>query len=272
VIGEDCVGGLAGATGGYVNTGGPPPIPFDLFDPAKITDCYSLGNVSGDTGVGGLVGWNYVIYGGWNNTIPAKITNCYSAGAVSGNSYVGGLIGRNNGNVDYCFWDVNSSGQASSAGGTGKTTAEMQTKSTFTDAGWDFLGEVINGPNDIWKICEGTNYPKLAWQVPLAGDFVCPDGVDFHDFAVFANQWLLEEIPADVWPEGGDGIVNFFDWAVYAGQWQILVDYESLTDFADQWLETGNSYYIADIAPDGGDGIVSMPDLAVFANNWLKGF
>jgi hypothetical protein len=82
---------------------------------------------------------------------------------------------------------------------------------------------------------------------------------------------MFEEIPADVWPEGGDGIVNFFDWAVFANQWQITADYESLADFAEQWLETGANHYIADIAPAAGDGIVNMADFAVLANNWLAG-
>lgn len=236
-------------------------------DSGSISNSYSRGNVSGSSpsssrDIGGLVG----------NNDGGSIVYCYSTGKVSGFSYIGGLIGSNNMGVDNSFWDVNSSGQASSAGGTGKTTAEMQTRSTFTDAGWDFVGEVINGSNDIWDICDGKNYPKLAWQIPLAGDFVCPDGVDFYDFAVFANQWLLKEIPADVWPEGGDGIVNFYDWAVFANQWQITVDIESLADFAEQWLKTGTQYCIADIAPDGGDGIVNMADFAAFANNWLKGF
>jgi len=147
----------------------------------------------------------------------------------------------------------------------------MKTKSIFTDAGWDFVGEVINGSNDIWKICEGTNYPKLAWQIPLAGDFVCPDGVEMNDLAMLCEEWLFDEIPADVWPEDGDGIVNFFDWAIFANQWQIKVNYESLADFAEQWLKTGISYCIADIAPDGGDRIVNMVDFAAFANNWLAG-
>jgi hypothetical protein len=266
VIGEDCVGGLAGATGGYASAGNPPGP-----DPAKITDCYSLGEVSGDMGVGGLVGYNFVWGGGWGDSFPATITNCYSAGAVSGNSHVGGLIGYNNGEINDCFWDVNSSGQASSSGGTDKTTTEMQTESTFTDAGWDFVGEAVNGTNDIWAICEGTNYPKLSWQVPIAGDFVCPDGVEMNDLAVLCEEWLLEEIPADSWPDDGDGIVNFFDWAIFANEWQTTVDFEELADFAKQWLKTGARYCFADIAPDGGDRTVNILDFAVLANNWLEG-
>ena len=76
-------------------------------------------------------------------------------------SYVGGLVGSNNweygeeGTVTCCFWDTRSSGQATSAGGIGRTTAQMQTAGTFTDAGWDFVGETANGKEDIWKIAEG---------------------------------------------------------------------------------------------------------------------
>jgi hypothetical protein len=62
------------------------------------------------------------------------------------------------------FWDTQTSGQTSSWGGTGKTTAEMQTAKTFLDVGWDFVGETANGPNDIWKIAEGLDYPRLWWE------------------------------------------------------------------------------------------------------------
>jgi hypothetical protein len=40
----------------------------------------------------------------------------------------------------------------------------MKTLSTFTSAGWDFVGETANGTEDIWTICEGVNYPKFVWQ------------------------------------------------------------------------------------------------------------
>ena len=52
----------------------------------------------------------------------------------------------------HSFWDTQTSGQAASAGGTGKTTAEMQMASTFLEAGWDFVGETANGTEDIWWI------------------------------------------------------------------------------------------------------------------------
>jgi len=72
------------------------------------------------------------------------------------------------GPVTGCFWDIQTSGQAARAGGiaegTGKTTAEMQTAKTFLDAGWDFVGETANGTDDIRKIAEGKDYPRLWWE------------------------------------------------------------------------------------------------------------
>ena len=47
----------------------------------------------------------------------------------------------------------------------GKTTAEMQTASTFLDAGWDFVGETKNGTEDLWWIDEGKDYPRLWWEL-----------------------------------------------------------------------------------------------------------
>jgi hypothetical protein len=42
---------------------------------------------------------------------------------------------------------------------------------------------------DIRSICEGTNYPRLVWQIS-AGDFVCPDGITIEeDFDFFMDHW-----------------------------------------------------------------------------------
>jgi len=67
--------------------------------------------------------------------------------------------------VSNCFWDTQTSGQSSSAAGTGKTTAEMKTLSTFTSAGWDFEGEIANGTNNYWDLSGSINngYPYLSW-------------------------------------------------------------------------------------------------------------
>jgi len=43
-------------------------------------------------------------------------------------------------------------------------TAEMQTASTFLEAGWDFADETANGTEDIWWILEDQGYPRLWWE------------------------------------------------------------------------------------------------------------
>jgi len=122
-----------------------------------VTNCYSTGRVSGDSHVGGLVGDNW-----------GTVAQCYSEGAVDGNDYVGGLVGATESpwgaRVLESFWNIETSGRTKSAGGTGNTTAEMQTAATFLDAGWDFVGETANGSEDIWKLAEGLGYPRLSWE------------------------------------------------------------------------------------------------------------
>jgi hypothetical protein len=75
-----------------------------------------------------------------------------------------GLVDSYFGTVNNSFWDMEASDQPTSTAGEEKTTAEMQTESTFTDAGWDFVGETVNGTEDIWWIDEGQDYPRLWWE------------------------------------------------------------------------------------------------------------
>ncbi|MGD2095878.1 MAG: GLUG motif-containing protein, partial [Phycisphaerales bacterium] len=156
VSGDSYVGGLLG---------------WNIY--GGIISCYSTGTVSGGGAVGGLVGRNKgeinkcystsTVSGEWligglvgNHEYSGIVTNCYAAGSVTGTRYVGGLVGANDiwgedrlGEVTFSFWDIQRSGQTTSAGGMGKTTAEMQNPNTFMDAGWDFIGEP-DGPSDVW--------------------------------------------------------------------------------------------------------------------------
>jgi hypothetical protein len=86
----------------------------------------------------------------------------------------------------------------------------MKSEATFTDAGWDF--------NDVWSICEGTNYPCLLWSIPAA-DFVCPDGINFIDFAFFASSWQQDDSLRNIAPPND------------------IIDIEDLSVFCDNWLE-----------------------------------
>jgi hypothetical protein len=170
---------------------------------------------------GGLVGEN-----------KGQIIRCYSTCRVGGDgSYLGGLIGYSSGaTVTASFWDKEASEMLYSYGGTGLPTVLMQTESTFTDAGWDFVGEVINGTEDIWKMnCEGMSYPKLSWWEPALGDFICPDGVDMVDFAVLGDAWMSEAGDSN-WDAGcdisepEDEVIDGLDLAVFVGNWLEGVD------------------------------------------------
>jgi len=144
-----------GSVSGYGGVGGLVGVNWDT-----VSNSYSTGSVAGNFSVGGLVGVN-VQYG--------TVSNSYATGSVTGNFSVGGLVGENG---PYCtvtnsFWDTETSGQATSDGGTGKTTAEMQDIITFSGAGWDIIA--VDNSNDrntgyVWNIVHTVTYPLLSWQ------------------------------------------------------------------------------------------------------------
>ena len=184
IIGEDkFAGGLIGDNGGSVTqcfsagsvSGNHSVGGLVGTNPGEVTDCYSTTTVNGDSSVngnsvvGGLVGQNNKWGRGALEPAVGFIARCYSSGPVSGDGRVGGLVGWNagiyiEGVVSHSLWDVLTSGRTWSAGGTGKTTAEMHTGKTFLDAGWDFMSETTNGTEDIWWILEGKDYPRLSWE------------------------------------------------------------------------------------------------------------
>ena len=142
VSGDDTIGGFVGD-----NDGG------------SIRDSYATGAVAASSGyVGGFVG---------NNDVDARIDSSYSVGPVnapSGDS-VGGFAGHISANevIGDSFYDTETSGRTDTGKGEPKTTAEMTTSTTFTDAGWDFA--------TIWGIDPAVNngYPILLWRYTVGG-------------------------------------------------------------------------------------------------------
>jgi hypothetical protein len=202
VTGGDNVGGLCGinasgtvseccATGsaiGMYKVGGL----CGFNDLGNISECYTNGSVNGTTYVGGLCGKSF----------RGAISDCYAMVSVTGTSYAGGLCGYNDhgtisycysrgtvgggdwmfggfcgdnysGTISACFWDRDTSGLGNSYGGIGKTTTEMQSQSIFTDAGWDFVVETINGSDDVWRM---DGYPSLDC-FSSGGDALVPDSL-----------------------------------------------------------------------------------------------
>jgi hypothetical protein len=149
IAGDEYIGGLAGTNKG------------------TITDSYSTGSASATEGhVGGLIAWN------WKSTV----SHCYSISRVTGPERVAGFVAYGYSNCSYleCFWDSDINPDLNDIGNVGDDpniiglpTAQMQDANTFTDAGWDF-----NTP--IWKMCDGTDYPKLGWEE-------CPEAATLLD-------------------------------------------------------------------------------------------
>jgi len=168
VSGHEFVGGLVGKNA-------IPSIHIKLGEPSccdwGVSESYASGNVTGERYVGGLVGQNHGVP--MDKLVPPEeffvmVSNSYSTGNVTGNSSVGGLVGWNlYSTVSDSFWDTQTSGQATSAGGTGKTTTEIQDITTFSGAGWDIIAVNNSGdrnPSYIWNIVDDVTCPFLCWQ------------------------------------------------------------------------------------------------------------
>jgi filamentous hemagglutinin family protein len=124
----------------------------------SITDSYATGDVTGGATIGGLVGQAL-----------GSVSNSYASGKVSATStnQIGGLIGvKSFGTVTNSFWDTVTTGQATSAAGTGMTTAQLLTQANYTSA------TVANGSNtstawdfaNTWYMVDGSSRPFLRME------------------------------------------------------------------------------------------------------------
>ncbi|WP_292484290.1 GLUG motif-containing protein, partial [Methanohalobium sp.] len=136
VDGGDYVGGLIG-----------------LNIETRIYQTYATGNVTGNKTVGGLVG-NVTGSNG-------EVSRSYATGNVTGNSAVGGLIGGlKDATVSKAYWNIDTTGQSYSAGGTGLNTSDMKGEAAITNMEFDFTYS--------WKVDTGSNpsYPYLRNIIP----------------------------------------------------------------------------------------------------------
>ena len=139
VTGTHEVGGLVGS-----NFGG------------EVIASYSTASVSGGAGVGGLVGSNFF----------GRILASYSTGSVTGTRAVGGLAGSNfggRGTATDSYWDTQTSGQAESAGGEGKTTSELQSPTGYNGiyANWNLDLDDDSTSDDLWDFGTSSQYPVI---------------------------------------------------------------------------------------------------------------
>ena len=139
---------------------------------AAIHSSYSTAYVDGGIAAGGLLGRA-------ENT---AVRNSYATGKVVGTltSHTGGLIGTQGGitaNITNNYWDTSTSGQSTSAGGSGvvgKTTRELQTVTSYTGiyANWNTnldgdtsTGEPTTGNDDPWAFGNKMQYPMLDYKM-----------------------------------------------------------------------------------------------------------
>ena len=136
-----------------------------LYKSGTVSSCYSTGSVFGGAWrVGGLVGSFFT---------SGTVSSCYSTGRVCGTQDVGGLIGYTyngsnsewgfHGTISSCFWDIESSEQIQSEGGTGLTTTQMQDSATYMQDGWNLTVHPVNSPDTNWWMLE-SDTPRLRWQ------------------------------------------------------------------------------------------------------------
>ena len=126
-----------------------------------VENSYSHSSVTGGSVVGGLIGDSGIV-----------VDKSYSTGEITASgSLIGGLIGYiRSESINNSFWDTETSGYVTSAGGTGKTTAQMKNIGTFTNlsteglsSSWDMV-LINNYANEDWFIDGGEDYPKLGWE------------------------------------------------------------------------------------------------------------
>jgi len=280
-----------GAVDGREHTGG--LVGFNFLSTSIINNCYATGTVSGFVDTGGLVGrsWGYLF------------ENCYAAGSISGNRFTGGLVGRSEGEgtiYTKCFWDsdinpgLNGIGDTTDPNVIGKSTAQMQTESTFTNAGWDFVGETANGSDDIWKMCYMPDYPHLWWEqcprpsleMPMhftprmlnpkskgkwvKAHFILPEGFTAEDVNTNSPAKIVEPFMADsnymdvfLNKDGLVEIMAAFDRAVFCSNGSMLEDIVVIAR-----LTTGQYFYGTDTIRIKTN---NLGYLAVLTSYWLAG-
>ncbi len=183
VIGESDVGGLLGGNvknifASKLNISSSRKDILGIDGSSLVENCYSRGNVkrasnSRSSRVGSFCGFN-------NDTI----RYCYTVNDVS---YINQMAPSSNGFVGndssgiYInnFWNSSASNQSVGVGATAQSTESMKNRATFTNAGWDFKGEQINGIKDIWEIGGSKNdgYPYFSWQK------IFPTPVELRNFS-----------------------------------------------------------------------------------------
>jgi hypothetical protein len=201
---------------------------LDDVEPDGIYNCYAAVTITAGeycSYIGGLAGYQDT----------DNIVTSYAASAIicDPNCYfVGGLAGASDGVIN-CFWDTQISGLATSAGGKGRTTVQMQDPNNYV--GW-------NSPeNIIWILDEGNDYPRLYWEgtsglalpAETLGDYLDGEGIENNPFLV-ENEAQLNLI--GLFPE---------NWTQH---YQLIADVNCVSITGAEFNRIGANFYM----PFGG--------------------
>ena len=159
-----------------------------------IKASYATGAVSGGNVVGGLVG----------GSLDVSVIGSYSTGNVSATKQLhaadiqaGGLIGFHvKAVVTNSYWDTDASGLATSDGGVGKTTKELQTPIGYT-------GIYANWNRPFWDFGSEVQYPVLKMWFGSQGRAASLDYDSDDDGLIDVSN--LDQLNAMRWDLDGDG-------------------------------------------------------------------
>ncbi len=213
-------GGVGGLVGGNHGRG-------------RIVASYATGVVTGSGGisaVGGLVGSNYrfgrivasyatgavtgsgngFAVGGLVAGSSGSIVASYATGAVTGsgvNFTVGGLEAGSSGSIVASYWNIETSRQASSGGGVGKTTMELCAPTGYTGiyANWNLDLDGDNTDDDPWDFGTASEYPVLRRDFDGDGDI---DADDVDPQRTVASSPSSIPVSTVSYDSDGDGLIE----------------------------------------------------------------
>ena len=166
-----------------------------------------------------------------------EINNCYCNGKVVCDGNVGGygnVSGFYSGNEIYaekiinCVWDIETSGILESIAGSGKTTSEMKTKKTFTDAGWDFdtTWSIDGLTNNGYPFLQKIDYTDVFRENNNIGSFeinVWPNPFHDHLFINFSSEYSAN-YSIELYDLFGIRVKSIFEGMIIPGSHEFEID------------------------------------------------
>lgn len=173
VTGDDTVGGLVGQNGALGD------------QESIIKNTKATGDVTGQQNVGGLLGVN---------PTSGTVQTSFATGEITGTPTAGGLVGVNTeaffgeqpGTIRDSYWDIETTGQDSSAGNaTGLTTAEMTGEQALSN---------MTALSDFFWQPRTNDYPVLRVRVSQDSSDESPDSLDIS----LSQSTVTAGTPTDV--------------------------------------------------------------------------